>query len=132
MRNLIILAAALSLLAACSEKTGSNTSAGAPVSSSGDFAMTLSFDPTPPKQGNETITVALQDSAGNPVKGATVAISTTMPQMSMRGPNLTAQDNGDGTYSAVTNMNFATRWVLDVTAKLSNKSAKAEFAANVK
>jgi hypothetical protein len=29
-------------------------------------------------------------------------------------------------------MNFATRWVLDVTAKLKDKSAKAEFAADVK
>jgi YtkA-like protein len=74
----------------------------------------------------------VKDSTGSPVKGAEVKIGTTMPQMSMTGPNLIAQDNGDGTYSAVTNMNYATHWVLDVTATVGVKNAKAEFAADVK
>ena len=132
MRDVIIFAVAALVLAGCSAKTGSPTGSNAPVSSSGDFSMTLAFDPTPPKQGNETITIALKDSAGNPVKGAVVKIGTTMPQMSMSGPNLTAQDNGDGTYSAVTNMNYATHWVLDVTAVLAAKNAKAEFAMDLR
>jgi ABC-type glycerol-3-phosphate transport system substrate-binding protein len=86
MRSFLKLVAALLLLAACSGKFGSSGNSGAPVSSSGDFNVTLSFDPTPPKQGNETITVVLKDSAGNPVKGATVAVTTTMPTMSMAAP----------------------------------------------
>ena len=131
MRTFLVVAAAGLLLFACSGKSGSNANPVAPVSSSGDFTITLSFDPTPPKQGNETITVDLRDGAGNPVTGALVTIRTTMPQMSMAGPKLTAQGNSDGTYSAVTNMNFATRWVLDVTATLSSKGAKAEFTADV-
>ena len=132
MHKVFIVIAALALLAGCSTKTDSTGSSNAPLSSSGDFSMTLAFEPAPPKQGSETVTIAVKDSAGSPVKGATVKIGTAMPQMSMTGPNISAQDNGDGTYSAVTNMNYATRWVLDVTATLGGKSAKAEFAADVK
>ena len=132
MRKVLVLIATLTLLAGCSAKTGSAGNSVAPLSSSGDFSMTLTLDPTPPKQGSETITVSVKDSAGGPVKGAVVKIGTTMPQMSMNGANLTAQDNGDGTYSVVTNMNYATRWVLDVIAIRGGKNAKAEFAIDVK
>jgi len=55
-----------------------------------------------------------------------------MPAMSMSGPTLTFQDNGDGTYSAVTNMNYQTKWVLDVSATATGKSGAAEFAQDVK
>ncbi len=132
MRNVVVLMVAILLLVGCSAKSGSAGSSGAPVSSSGDFSMTLSFEPAPPKQGSETLTVAVKDGAGNPVKGATVKIGTTMPQMSMNGPNFTAQDNGDGTYSAITNLNYATRWVFDIATTRDGKTAKAEFTADVK
>ena len=132
MQKIFILIAALALLVGCSSKTSPSRDSGAPISSSGEFSMTLAFDPTPPKQGSETITIALKDSAGHPVKGAVVKIGATMPQMSMSGPDLTTQDNGDGTYSALINMNYATRWRLDVTATLGAKNAKAEFTADVK
>jgi nitrogen fixation protein FixH len=93
--------------------------------------MTMSFDPSPPKQGNETISISVKDASGNAVKGAIVKAMTTMPAMSMSGPALTFQDNGDGTYSAVTNMNYQTKWVLDVKATAPGKSGAAEFDQDV-
>ena len=131
MRTVTVLLVAVMLLAGCSTKSGSGGSSEAPVSSNGDFSMTLAFEPTPPKQGSETLIVTVKDSADRQVKGAAVKIGTTMPRMSMTGPNLTAQDNGDGTYSAVTNLNFATKWVFNVRAAARGKSATAEFAQDV-
>jgi len=101
MRPSIILLLTVTLLVACSSKSGPAGGSGTPVSSSGDFSMTLSFEPAPPKQGSETLTIALTDGSGNPAKGATVTIDTKMPDMQMTGPSIRLQDNGDGTYSGV-------------------------------
>jgi ABC-type glycerol-3-phosphate transport system substrate-binding protein len=132
MRTAVALVIATLLIAGCSSKSPSAGSSGAPSSSSGDFSMTLSFDPAPPAKGNETITITVKDDSGNAVKGAIVKIGTTMPQMSMTGPKLTAQDNGDGTYSAVANLIYATHWVFDVAATQDGKRGNAEFTADVK
>ena len=131
MRCVIVLVVAIMLLTDCSAKSSPAGYSGAPVSSSGDFSMTLSFEPSPPKRGNETVTVTLKDAVGNPVTGATVKISTSMPAMSMTGPILTAQDNSDGTYSAVTNLNYETQWVFEISAIQGGKSAKATFKADI-
>ena len=137
MKKLIGFALALSLVgcgssASSSSSSSSSTTALAPASSSGAYAMTMSFDPSPPKQGNETISISVRDASSNAVKGAVVKATTNMPAMSMSGPALTFQDNGDGTYSAVTNMNYRTKWVLDVKATASGKSGTAEFRQDVK
>ena len=94
--------------------------------------MSLTFDPTPPKQGNETITVTVKDTTGKPVSGAVVKSEARMPDMKMTGPSLTFQDNGDGTYSAVANLNYQTNWVFDVTASRGASTSKAEFKADVR
>ena len=138
MKKLIGFVLALSLAGCGSSASSSSSSSSssatalAPTSSSGAYAMTMSFDPSPPKEGNETISISVKDGSGNAVKGAVVKATTTMPAMSMSGPALTFQDNGDGTYSAVTNMNYRTKWVLDVKATASGKSGTAEFEQDVK
>ena len=139
MKKLIGFALALSLAgcgsSASSSSSSSPSSSGtplAPTSTTGAYAMTMSFDPSPPKQGNETISISVKDGSGNAVKGAVVKATTKMPAMSMSGPALTFQENGDGTYSAVTNMNYRTKWVLDVKATASGKSGAAEFDQDVK
>ena len=136
MKKLIGFALAL-WLAGCGSSASSSSSSSvattlAPTSSSGAYAMTMSFDPSPPKEGNDTISISVKDESGNAVKGAVVKATTNMPAMSMSGPALTFQDNGDGTYSAVTNMNYQTKWVLDVKATASGKSGTAEFEQDVK
>ena len=134
-RSIIAVAgatAALVITACGSNAGGGSTTGQTPTSSSGDLTMTLAFYPSPPKQGNETVTISLKDASGNAVKGATVHISTKMPDMAMTGPSMSAQDNGDGTYSAVANMNYQTTWVFDVTASSTGKSSTAEFSDVVK
>lgn len=135
MKKLVVSVGVALLLAGCRSSTSSSSGSAttlAPASSSGDFTMTMSFDPSPPKQGNETISISLKDASGNAVKGAVVKATTNMPAMSMSGPALTFQDNGDGSYSAVTNMNYETKWVLDVKATSTSKSGAAEFDQEVK
>jgi hypothetical protein len=96
------------------------------------LTVSTSFDPKPPHQGSETITVTVKDMMGKPVKGAKVKIATNMPMMSMAGPKLTAQDNGDGTYSAQTNLNYATTWTFAVTAAAQGKTGKATTKVDIK
>ena len=95
------------------------------------LTLSTSLDPNPAHQGPETITISVKDAAGKPVKAAKVKIGTSM-QMSMAGPTLTAQDNGDGTYSAQTNLNYATTWTFVVTARAQGKMGKTIVKLDVK
>ncbi len=131
----IVLLALIATLAACSSKSNSSspTTAGT-AQRAGDFTVTTQFSPTPPKQGPETITVSVKDAdaGASPVTGATVKIATKMPSMSMRGPTLTATGNGDGTYSAQTNLNYATQWTFDVAVSANGKNGTAHVTQDVK
>jgi nitrogen fixation protein FixH len=129
-RFLTALGLALTL-ASCSSKADS-TSTTTAEQQAGDFTISTRFSPDPPKQGPETITIGLKDATGSPVKGATVTIVTTMPSMSMSGPTLTAADNNDGTYSAQTNLNYATPWTFDIRAKAGAKTGHVSVKADVK
>jgi len=129
----ILLLALVATLAACSSKNNSSSPMTAGTAQrAGDFTVTTQFSPTPPKQGPETITVSVKDAGAAPVAGATVKIATKMPSMSMRGPTLTAMDNGDGTYSAQTNLNYATQWTFDVAVSANGKNGTAHVTQNVK
>jgi hypothetical protein len=111
---------------------GTTSSGGVTPKDNGGLSMSTTFAPNPPHQGPETITVMVKDATGKPVKGAKVKIATNMPSMSMPGPTLTAQDNGDGTYSAQTNLNYSTMWTFTVTASAKGKSGGTKAQANVK
>ena len=134
MAHRLIIALGVSLLlVACSSKTQTTSATTTAASQqAGDFTISTTFSPDPPKQGAETLTIALKDTAANPVKGAAVTIATSMPSMSMTGPTLTATDNGDGTYSAQTNLNYATQWTFDILAKAGTKTGKLTVKADVK
>jgi hypothetical protein len=119
-------------LAACSAKSDTTSSATVTSQHAGDFSVVTQFTPDPPKQGPETITVIVKDAGGNMVKGATVRISSTMPAMSMTGPTLNATDNGDGTYAAQTNLNYATQWVFDIRIAAAGKTGTAHVTQDVK
>lgn len=130
-RFLIALGLAFAV-ASCSSKGDTTSTTTTNAHRAGDFTISTRFAPDPPRQGAETITIGLEDAAGNPVKGATVTIATNMPSMSMRGPTLTAADNGDGTYSAQTNLNYATTWTFDVRAKAGAHKGRTSVKADVK
>jgi nitrogen fixation protein FixH len=118
-------------LAACSSKSDTSTST-AQGQQAGDYTIATQFAPDPPKQGPTTLTVSVKDASGNPVKGATVKIVSKMPSMSMDGPTLNATDNGDGTYAAQTNLNYATQWTFDVAVSANGKSGTAHVTEDVK
>jgi nitrogen fixation protein FixH len=128
--KLLSLLACLSLISI----TGAAASAADSMSGMNMSTLTVStaFDPKPPHQGAETIIVTVKDAMGKPVKGAKVKIATNMPAMSMAGPKLTAQDNGDGTYSAQTNLNYATTWSFAVTASAGGKNGNSTTKLDIR
>ena len=138
MKHVLALGSALMIAAIAAPAHADNMGMSGSSSSSmmptgnGGLSVSTMFDPNPPHKGPETIMVTVKDAAGKPVKGAKVKIVTNMPTMSMAGPTLTAQDNGDGTYSAQTNLNYATMWTFAVSASAKGKSGSAKAQANVK
>jgi nitrogen fixation protein FixH len=107
---------------------------GAPIAAGAaaqPLAVAAAFTPNPPKTGSTTIVVTVSD-RGKPVSGAKVSIKTDMPAMSMSGPTLTATDNGDGTYSALTNLTDATTWRFRISAKAGANAGTAVVTVDVK
>jgi len=131
-RRFAIPLALIALLAACTSKSDTSSTTITKTQSAGGFSVATQFLPDPPKQGSETITITVKDAAGSAVKGATVKIASNMPAMSMSGPTLTASDNGDGTYSAQTNLNYATQWTFDIAISANGKRGTARVTQDVK
>jgi len=132
-RRLLVSFVLVATAAACAPKTDTSSSTTTTqAQTAGAFSVATQFSPDPPKQGPETITVTVKDTSGNPVKGAAVKIVTKMPTMSMTGPKLVATDNGDGTYAAQTNLNYATQWTFDVSISAGGKTAVAHVTQDVK
>ena len=94
-------------------------------------AISVAFNPNPPRQGTQTLTVRLTD-AGAPVKGAKVAVTTLMPAMGMSGPSATASDNGDGTYTAHVSLQYAGRWRFDIAASIDGKTTHLQITRDVR
>lgn len=125
---LLTLASAMTLIAFTAPST---SAAASPVAGAQTLAVSASVSPNPPKTGPATIVVTVSEN-GKPVSGAKVAIKTDMPSMAMPGPTLRATDNGDGTYSALTNLTDATTWRLRISAKSGTKSGAATVNIDVK
>ncbi len=126
MKRTSLLATLAGALALAAFTAPSVSGAAAPA-----LAVAASVSPNPPKTGPTTIVVAVSEN-GKPVRGAKVSIKTDMPAMSMAGPTLTATDNGDGTYSALTNLTDATTWRLRISAKSGAKTGTAAVSIDVK
>jgi nitrogen fixation protein FixH len=121
MKLLSLMVLSLAVLTACSEKTGQ-----------GPLTVALSFTPSPPVKGFDVLTVRVADANGNPVTGASVRIKTTMPMMSMSGPNFVPADKGSGIYALRGNLLYATTWIFDVTATANGATGTARVAQDVK
>ena len=96
------------------------------------LTMNVAFNPNPPRQGKETITITLQDTHNKPVSNANVIISTSMRPMSMGGPTIKATHSRAGLYVAKLNLNFGTQWTFDVKATAGHKSVRRSLTENVK
>ena len=106
------------------------------------YSVDLSFDPNPPKVGDEHFTVTVRDSTGAPVTGAKVEIfpsfETTpgahlVAKTGMGGvsPTLTATDVGDGTYTAQMALAKAVYWTFIAQATIGGTIASVQQGVQV-
>jgi len=130
MKHLIALVVVALLVAGCSSK-GKNASS-QNAAAQGGLSVSTSFNPDPPRQGAQALTITVRNADGTPTKGAIVKVTTQMPTMSMSGPTATATDNGDGTYSANLSLQYATSWHFIITASNNGKTARNEVVEDVK
>jgi nitrogen fixation protein FixH len=131
MNRSILLSALASAFFLAAINAPAARAAAPPVAGAQALAVSASVSPNPPKTGPATLVVTVSES-GKPVIGAKVTIKTDMPAMAMPGPTLTATDNGDGTYSALTNLTDATTWRLRIGAKFGAKTGTATVNIDVK
>jgi multidrug efflux pump subunit AcrA (membrane-fusion protein) len=64
-----------------------------------NFVVNLSMTPMPPKGGNNSLVVKLEQQGGGAIANAQVTAKTSMPTMNMPGPQLSAMANGSGIYT---------------------------------
>jgi len=121
MTLLTVMFLSLATLAGCSGKTAQ-----------GPLSVALSFAPSPPVKGFDTLTVRVTDAGSNPVSGARVQITSKMPMMSMSGPILIATDKGAGNYVVRGNLQYATTWVFDVTATANGTTGTTHVTQTIK
>ena len=93
----------------------------------GTLTATLVIRPYPPVPMQDTwLELALQD-AGQPVSGATVRLTLTMPGCPMAPSYLEAVEQADGRYAAETVLTMAGAWQADADASLQGKEVHFTF-----
>ncbi len=106
------------------------------------YSVDVSFDPNPPKVGDEHFTVTVRDGTGAPVTGAKVEIfpsfETTpgahlVAKTGMGGvsPTLTGVDAGDGTYTAQMTLAKAVYWTFIAQATVGETIASVQKGVQV-
>lgn len=76
--------------------------------------------PNPPKGGNNTIVCTLTDAQASVVKHAFISAKTSMPTMSMAGPDLSGTEQGQGNYQLASNF-MSGLW--EVRIRVNNQEA---------
>ena len=95
----------------------------------GDMIATISLQPSPPKGGSNSIVVTLQEPSGATVSGAKVSAKTSMPTMSMGGPDLDFA-NTSGSYK--TDANFMSGlWEIDLSVTAPGHVGQLTITAEV-
>ncbi|MEO6913920.1 MAG: FixH family protein [Candidatus Baltobacteraceae bacterium] len=129
MRSIAVIAVVALLGAGCS---ASRVASSTGTASQNGLAVSMSFNPSPPTEGVQALTVTVRDAAGAAVKGAVVKVTTSMPSMSMDGPSATGTDNSNGTYTVRLLLQYATTWQFVTTVSTGGKTARAQVNQEVK
>lgn len=111
-------AAALLLAVACSCLALAGCTKG--VQTANDVAIVCEVAPTPPREGDATITVTLTGADRRPVTGATVKVEGNMSHPGMRPVFADATEVGSGQYRAPFAFSMAGDWIISVNATLSD------------
>ncbi|HEY7677877.1 MAG TPA: FixH family protein, partial [Candidatus Methylomirabilis sp.] len=98
----------------------------------GKLQVNLSTVPATPRVGDARLRIEVKDSAGAPVSGATVELSTGMPGMA--GPKVAARAAKEpGLYEAAVNLGMVGVWTVEVTVTRPGGGAtSAKFNLEVK
>jgi hypothetical protein len=104
---------------------GSATEALGTEQAAGPFQVTLSTEPTPPKVGATKFQVKVSRN-GQPVSGATVKLSSSMPSMKMPGPDVTLKPAGDH-YEGTGKLAMAGDWEATVTVSAAGDTGAATY-----
>lgn len=64
----------------------------------GDLMVKLSITPLPPRSGSNSLIATLTEHGANSIRGARITGKTSMPTMSMPGPDLSASSAANGNY----------------------------------
>ncbi len=105
MKNLLKIALpvfAILAFAACGDDTDDDTTTTDDTTqTAAEYTFATVWNPDPPIVGTNTLTVTLTDTLGNPVIGATVVVTSTMP-MHGHGTNVepVVTETSDGVYTA--------------------------------
>jgi hypothetical protein len=91
----------------------------------GPFQVTLATEAPGPKAG-ETRFQAKVSRGGQPVTGATVGLSLSMPSMKMSGPDVTLKPAGDQ-YEGAANLGMAGEWEAKVTVSAGRETGSATY-----
>jgi hypothetical protein len=93
----------------------------------GTLTATLTIRPYPPVPMQDArLELALQD-AGQPVSGATVRLTLTMPGCPMAPSYPEAVEQADGLYAAETVLTMAGTWQADTDISLQDKDVRLTF-----
>lgn len=95
----------------------------------GEFNVSLTFNPDPPKIGKNTLAIVISDSKGKLLSGAKVSLSFSMPGMGMEMGKAKAKEISPGTYQAATTFGMAGDWAvkLTITPKGGKKTMMTVF-----
>lgn len=102
-------------------------------SKAGDFEVKLTIDKNPPVVGQNIVTIALSDSAGQPVTDAAVRLEYGMAAM----PGMPAMNYksdaapSDNVYRAPMTLSMAGPWFINVKVLKDNKVSTAKFNVDV-
>lgn len=83
-----------------------------------DVAIELDMEPDPPRLGQATVTIALRDTDGQPISGASVEIEGNMSHAGMVPVLVTASEVNPGFYKAQLDFTMGGDWFLLVRADL--------------
>ena len=93
--------------------------------SSPDAVATWEIRPDPPDTGRATVIVALADSAGKPIRGASVVIEGVMTHPGMAPKVVEAHEVEPGRYEAEMRFTMRGDWILLLEASLPDGSTLA-------
>lgn len=97
------------------------------------LTATLSVDPDPPvAMQPATLTLVLEDAAGQAVRGAEIEYDLTMPAMPMPLNRPPVNEVADGRYRCEALFSMSGQWQVRATVKWQSETSVFDFAISVK